>query len=135
MRFSHGDDGCVTAQESKGRAEECRDPHLGEKVENQGAETCEEQGGGHRKSGDDRDQDRGSEHGEHVLETEGEHLAAAEGAGVIDGLLLFCHYSEVLGLSFLPVANDQRQNYHKNGLPPNKLIHRYLFITATWMTI
>ena len=88
LGFTHRDDGGIPAEESEGRAEERRDPHLGQEVEQEGAETCEKQGGRHGETGDDRDQDRGSEHGEHVLETEGKHLPGTEGPGIVDGLLL-----------------------------------------------
>ena len=88
MGFTHGDYGCIATQESKGRAQECRDLHLGEDVENEGAKSCEQQGGAHGEAGDHRDQDRGSEHGEHVLEAQGKHLALAKLAGVIDSLLI-----------------------------------------------
>ena len=88
LGFTHRDDGGIPAEEREGRAEERRDPHLGQEVEQESAETCEKQGGRHGETGDDRDQDRGSEHGEHVLEAEGKHLPGTEGTGIVDGLLL-----------------------------------------------
>ena len=86
----------VSAQESERRPQESRDPQLCTKMENECAETCEEQCGGHGKSRNYGDQDGGSEHGEHVLEAEGEHLAATEGAGIVDGLLILSHI--IIGL-------------------------------------
>ena len=91
LGLSHGDDGCIAAQEGKGRTQECRDLHLGKEMEKDGAQTCEKQGGAHGKAGNDRDQHRGSEHGEHVLEAQGEHFARSKGTGIIDSLLLFGH--------------------------------------------
>ena len=77
MRVSHRDDGGISAEERKGRAEEGRHLHFGEEMKNERSETRKQEGGAHRQSGNHRDQDRGSEHGEHVLETEGKHLSAA----------------------------------------------------------
>jgi hypothetical protein len=90
-------------------------------VEDQGAEACEQQGGGHRKTGNDRDQDCGSEHGEHVLEAEGKHLAATERAGIVDGLLVVCHKYKVLELSFLsPSGLMTMQIYAKKMETPKR---------------
>ncbi len=91
MGFTHGDYGCIATKESKGRAQECRDLHLGQEVENEGADTCEKQGGAHRETGNYRNQNGGSEHGEHVLEAEGKHLARSKLTGIVDSLLILSH--------------------------------------------
>ena len=111
MLGSQGDNGCVTAEESEGRAQECRNPHFGEKVKNKSAQTREKESGTHRKTCDYRDQNCGSEHGEHVLETEGKHLALPKGTGIIDTLLRFCHkYKGLLSivLPYRPIMTVQR---------------------------
>ena len=55
-------------------------------MEQQRAETREQQRGGNVKTGQDRNQNGRAEHGEHMLEAQHEHTALAEGSGVINAL-------------------------------------------------
>ena len=62
-------------------------------MEQEGADTGEEQGRGHVQTGQGRYQDRCAEHGEQVLDAQQEHLGGTKGAGVIDrfgGFFGFC---------------------------------------------
>ena len=71
------------SQKGKGRAEKCGDFELCAHVENQRADTCEEQGrldGQGQPIGvadNDGYQNRGTEHCEHMLETQNEHSGPA----------------------------------------------------------
>ena len=80
--------GGVSADKGEGRAEECRNLHLGEKVEEEGADTGEEEGSAYGQTRESGDQDSGAEHGEHVLESQNQHFRTPKGAGVIDRVLL-----------------------------------------------
>ena len=84
---THFFDSGISAEEGEGGAEEGRNFPFGHEMENQGADTREEQGGGDGQTGDGRDQNGGAEHGEHVLETEESHSGRAQGPGIVDGLL------------------------------------------------
>ena len=57
-----------------------------QEVEQQRAETGEQQRGAYRQAREDRHEDRGAEHREHVLEAEHEHLGRAELSGVVNSL-------------------------------------------------
>ena len=87
---AYGDHGCVSADKGEGRTEESRNLHLGEKVEEEGADTGEEEGCAYGQTRESGDQDSGAEHGEHVLEAQNQHFRTSKGAGVIDRVLL-CH--------------------------------------------
>ena len=82
--------GGVSADEGERRAEESRNLHLGEKVEEEGADTGEEEGSAYGQTRESGDQDSGAEHGKHVLETQNQHFRTPKGTGVIDRVLL-CH--------------------------------------------
>ena len=95
----HGGDGGVAAQEGEGGAQEGRDLAAGDEVEEQRPQAREEQGVGDVQPRQDGDQDRGPEHGEHVLEAQQQHPSCAQGAGVIDAVLrnfVLSHYFEKL---------------------------------------
>ena len=77
------------AEKGEGTAEECGHLKLGAEVEDKGAETCEEEGGTHAQSGDDRNQHCGAEHGEHVLETQGKGLSDPQRSDIINCVFLF----------------------------------------------
>ena len=85
--------GGKAAQEGEGGAQERGHLQLGADVEEQGADAGEEQGDLDREAlavevvvHQDGHQNGGAEHGEHMLETQQEHLGRAEGAGVPDDL-------------------------------------------------
>ena len=92
--------GRITTQEGKGGAQKGRHFQFGTHVENQGTQTCEQQGGRHGKAGDDRHQNGGPEHGEHVLEAQGEHFTAPQGSGVVNSLHFFGHIADYLLILF-----------------------------------
>jgi len=63
-------------------------------VEQQGAQTCAQQGGGNAQAGEQRHQHRCAEHGKHVLHAQNEHAACAQLARVVNafGVIdLFAH--------------------------------------------
>ena len=66
--------GCIAPEECEGRSQEGRHFQFGAEMEDESSETCEEQGCGHGETCDYRYEDGGSEHCEHVLESQGEHL-------------------------------------------------------------
>ena len=80
------DDGCVSPDEGERRPEECGDLHLGQQVEQEGAESGEEKRCADGESGERGDQDRCAEHGEHVLEPKEKHFRTAQRTGVVNGL-------------------------------------------------
>ena len=77
----HGGHDGKAAQISKGRAQEGRDLALGDEVEQQRAQTCAQQGGGDAQAGQQRHQNGGAEHGEHVLHAQNKHPAACPAGG------------------------------------------------------
>ena len=68
-------------------------------MEEQRAETGEEQRGGNVQTGERRDKDGRAEHGEHVLQSEHQHARLAEGSRVVNGFgsdLFLCHNRSLL---------------------------------------
>ena len=115
----HGGHDGEAAQIRKGGAEECRHLLFGNEVEQQGAQTCAQQGGGNAQAGEQRHQHRCAEHGKHVLHAQNEHAACAQLARVVNafGVIdLFTH--EV----FLPptelAAQKKRHRRQQNGNAP-----------------
>ena len=99
----HGGYNGKTAQVSKRGAKEGRDLALGDKVEQQGAQTGTEQSGGNAQAGEQGHQHSCAEHGKHVLQAQDQHPSGAELPGIVNALGvidLFTH-REVL-LSSLP---------------------------------
>ena len=114
----HGAHGGEAAQESEGGAQESGDFHFGADMEKQGTDTGEEQRGldaeGQAVALDqDRHQHRGAEHGEHVLETQDEHLGHAQRAGIPDGLL--AHRGFLLFHVFSPLLFRQSSGKKNTG--------------------
>ena len=84
----------VAAEERERGTEERGDFAAGDEVEQERAETGEQQRGGDVQTRQDRDKDSRAEHGEHVLEAQQEHPAFAQRAGIIDaffGNFVLCH--------------------------------------------
>ena len=99
LGFLVGGDGLIAADERERGAEERGDLALGEQVEEQCAETGEEQRGGNVQTGQRRDKDGRAEHGKHVLQSEHQHARRAEGARVVNGFgsdLFLCHNRSLL---------------------------------------
>ena len=99
----HGGYNGKTAQVGKRGAKEGRDLALGDKVEQQGAQTGTEQSGGNAQAGEQGHQHSCAEHGKHVLQAQDQHPSGAELPGIVNALGvidLFTH-REVL-LSSLP---------------------------------
>ena len=80
----HHGDGLVAADEGEGGAQEGGNLALGQQVEEQRAQTGEQQGGGHAQPGQSGDQHRGAEHGKHVLDAQHQHFGHAQLAGVVN---------------------------------------------------
>ena len=83
----HGGDGLIAADEGEGGAQEGGDLALGQKVEQQCAQSGEQQGGGYGQPGEGGDQHSGAEHGEHMLNAQDQHFGTAQLPGVIDALV------------------------------------------------
>ena len=99
----HGGYNGKTAQVGKRGTKEGRDLALGDKVEQQGAQTGTEQSGGNAQAGEQGHQHSCAEHGKHVLQAQDQHPSGAELPGIVNALGvidLFTH-REVL-LSSLP---------------------------------
>ena len=77
----------ISTQESEGRTEESGNLPAGDQVEQQSAETGEQQGGGNIQAGDGGNENGCAEHGEQVLHAEQELLGAAQSAGVVHGFI------------------------------------------------
>ena len=82
-----GGDQAVSAQEGEGGTQERGNLPPGDQVEQQSAETGEQQGGGNIQAGDGGNENGCAEHGEQVLHAEQELLGAAQSAGVVDGFI------------------------------------------------
>ena len=98
--------GFKAAQEGEGGAQECGDLELGADVEQQRADTGEQQRGldgqGQAVAGhQDGHQNGGAEHGEHVLQAQQEHPGHTQLPGVVDGLVakVFLHGKTSLSFS------------------------------------
>ena len=109
--LQHGGDGLIAADEGEGGAQEGGDLPLGEEVEQQGAQTREEQGGGHAQPGEGGYQHGGAEHGEHVLHAQDEHFGSSQLPGIINGLIL--RHSDS------PFLFTHRPNGHKKRQSPS----------------
>ena len=83
-------------------------------VEQQGAQTCAQQGGGNAQAGEQRHQNGGTEHGEHVLHAEDQHPARAQLARVVNalGVVDFFTHENESSLRFCP---------KKEALPPESV--------------
>ena len=84
----------VGAQKRKGRTQKRGNLPTGDQMEQQGAQTGEEQGGGHVQTGDGGDEDGCAEHGEQMLDAQNDLLGASKGAGVVHGFVAcfgICH--------------------------------------------
>ena len=80
----HGSHDGEAAQVSEGGAQECGHLLFGDEVEQQGAQTRAQQGGGNAQAGEQRHQHRCAEHGKHVLYAQDEHAARAQLARVVN---------------------------------------------------
>ena len=122
LGFSVGSNGAVACQVGEGGAQEGGHHALGQQVEQQCAQACKQQGGGDVQPGEGGHQHGGSEHGEHVLKAQDEHLGCAKSAGVIDGTfvysLFFSHFSYLSFYLVFSVLRPGRRSYGtapKNG--------------------
>ena len=82
-------------------------------MEQQRAETGEQQRRGDVQTGQDGDEHRRAEHGEHVLEAEQEHSARTELSGIVDavfGDLAFTHDS------FSSLSRSRCVGWHKKRI-------------------
>ena len=86
LRIAARGDGEVAAEEGEGGAQEGRDLLLGDQMEQQRAEAREQQRGRDAQPRQGRHQHGRAEHGEHVLQTEDQHLGRAERARVVHGV-------------------------------------------------
>ena len=71
---TYGDHGGISTDKGERRAEEGRNLHLGEKVEEESTDTGEEEGCTYGQTRESGDQNRRAEHGEHVLEAQNQHF-------------------------------------------------------------
>ena len=85
----HGSDGGIAAQERKGGAKEGGNFPAGDQMEEQCAETREQQGGGHVQAGQGGNQHRRAEHGEQVLHTQNQCLGGAQLSYVVNRFVVF----------------------------------------------
>ena len=76
----------ITAQESKGAAQESRHLKFGEHMEQQGTQTGHQQGGGNIQPGNQRHQHGGAEHSKHVLEAQQQHPRRTQLACIVNAL-------------------------------------------------
>ena len=100
----------VGAQEGEGGAQESGDLPAGDQVEQQGAQACEQQGGGDIQTGQGGDQHGSAEHGEHMLQAQDQDLAGAQSLCVIDGFgLLFVSRHNTIPFSIMCVFFNRRK--------------------------
>ena len=107
----HGGHDGEAAQVGKGRAKESRNFALGDEMEQQGAQTGAQQRGGNAQAGEQRHQDRCTEHGEHVLNAQDQHPAGTQLPGIVNALGvidLFTH--EESSFVFAPKKEALPQN-------------------------
>lgn len=97
----------IAAKESEARTEECGHLQFGNKMEDECADTGEKQCGTHIESGDERNENCGSEHGEQMLDAENCKLGLAQLAGIIYALVV-CVHTICL---FLVVFTSSSQDY------------------------
>ena len=116
----HSAHGGETAQEREGGTQESGDLHFGADMEEQRAEAGEEQCGldaqGQAVALDqDRHQHGGAEHGEHVLQSQDQHLGEAQGPGIPDGLLTDVCFLLVHIISPLKLIHTGKKNTGTNS--------------------
>ena len=89
----HGAHGGKAAQESEGGTEEGGNLHFGAEMEEEGADTGEEEGGLNAQGQavtlhQNGDQNGGAKHGKHVLQAQNQHSGETQSAGVTNDLLV-----------------------------------------------
>ena len=77
--------GGIAGDEGEGGAQEGRDLLLGQQMEQQRAETREQQGRGDIQTGQGRNEHGRAEHGEHMLQAEHQHSGRSQLPRVIHG--------------------------------------------------
>ena len=102
--------GGVPADESERAAQKSRNLAPGYKMEQQCAETCEQQRRCHVKAGQCRDKNRCAEHGKHVLDAENQHFRRSEGTCVIDYIVYFLRFSHSLKTPYMNNILEKRRS-------------------------
>ena len=102
--------GGVPADESERAAQESRNFAAGYKMEQQCAETCEQQCCCNVKAGQCRDKNGCAEHGKHVLNAENQHFRCSEGTCVIDYIVYFLRFSHSLKTPYINNILEKRMS-------------------------
>ena len=84
MVAAHSADGIVAADESEGGTQESGNLTAGDQMEQEGAQTREQQGIGHIQAGQRGNQHGCAEHGEQVLHAQKQTLGGAQGGSIVD---------------------------------------------------
>lgn len=90
-------------------------PSFGNEVEQQGAQTCAQQGGGNAQAGEQRHQHRCAEHGKHVLHAQNEHAACAQLARVVNAFGVIDLSLMKFSASYRTRSPKKRHRRQQNG--------------------